>query len=43
MQKNENKVGAQINLIKLAANTTFEFEIDKETEWVKEILLLVEV
>ncbi len=39
MQKNENKVGAQINLIKLAANTTFEFEIDKETEWVKEILL----
>lgn len=39
MQKNDNKVGAQINLIKLPVNTVFEFEFDKETDWVKELLL----
>jgi uncharacterized metal-binding protein YceD (DUF177 family) len=39
MQKHENKVAAQINLIKLPANTVFEFEIDQNTDWVKEILL----
>jgi uncharacterized metal-binding protein YceD (DUF177 family) len=38
MQKNENKVGATINLIKLAANTAFDFEIDQNTDWVLEIL-----
>ena len=38
MQKNENKVDAQINLIKIVANTTFEFEIDQNTDWVKDIL-----
>jgi uncharacterized metal-binding protein YceD (DUF177 family) len=39
MQKNENKVGAQINLIKIPVNTAFEFEIDQDTDWVKEILI----
>ena len=39
MQNNENKVDAQINLIKLAVNTTIEFEIDQTTEWVKDILV----
>lgn len=38
MQKTENKIDAQINLIKIVANTTFEFEIDQSTEWVQEIL-----
>lgn len=38
MQKLDNKVGAQINLIKLPANTAFEFEFDKETDWVKSLL-----
>jgi hypothetical protein len=39
MQKHENKVSAQINLIKLPANTVFEFELDHETDWLKEMLL----
>lgn len=38
MQKHDNKVGAQINLIKLPANSIFEFEFDKETDWVAEML-----
>ena len=37
MQKN-NKVDAEINLIKLAANSKIEFELDQETEWVGNIL-----
>jgi uncharacterized metal-binding protein YceD (DUF177 family) len=39
MQKHDNKVGAQINLIKLPMNTEFEFSFDKETDWVKELLV----
>ena len=39
MQKNESKVGAQINLIKIAPNSVIEFEIDQNTEWVKDILM----
>jgi uncharacterized metal-binding protein YceD (DUF177 family) len=39
MQKHENKVAAQINLIKLPANTVFEFELDEETDWVKDMLI----
>jgi uncharacterized metal-binding protein YceD (DUF177 family) len=39
MQKHENKVSAQINLIKLPANTVYEFDLDQETDWVKEILV----
>jgi uncharacterized metal-binding protein YceD (DUF177 family) len=38
MQKHD-KVGAKINLIKLPTNTTFEFELDQETDWVRELLL----
>lgn len=38
MQKNE-KIAAQINLIKLATNTRFEFSLDKSTDWVRDILL----
>lgn len=39
MQKHENKVGAQINLIKLPMNNIFEFELDQSTDWVREILM----
>ena len=39
MQKQDSKISAQIPLIKLAANAKFEFEFDKTTEWVKEILM----
>lgn len=38
MQKHD-KITTQINLIKLAANQKVEFELDKETEWIKEILI----
>jgi uncharacterized metal-binding protein YceD (DUF177 family) len=38
MQKND-KIGAKINLIKLPANTPIEFELDQDTDWVKEILM----
>jgi uncharacterized metal-binding protein YceD (DUF177 family) len=38
MQKNE-KIGAQINLLKLAANNTMEFEFDQETDWIRDMLL----
>ena len=37
MQKND-KIGAQISLIKLPNNTAFEFDFDQDTDWVKEIL-----
>lgn len=39
MQKQENKVSAQINLIKLPVNNIFEFELDQNTDWIKEILM----
>lgn len=39
MQKHENKVGAQINLIKLPVNNIFEFDLDQSTDWVREILM----
>lgn len=39
MQKHENKVGAQINLIKLPANTIYEFELTQNEDWVREILM----
>jgi uncharacterized metal-binding protein YceD (DUF177 family) len=39
MQKHDNKVAAQINLIKLPLNTRFEFELDSDTDWVKSILM----
>jgi len=38
MQKN-NKVDAEINLIKLPLNTKFEFELDQEIDWVRDILM----
>ena len=38
MQKND-KIGAQISLIKLPNNTPFEFDFDQDTDWVGEILL----
>lgn len=39
MQKHENKVAAQINLIKLPLNQTYEFQLDQNTDWIKDILL----
>jgi uncharacterized metal-binding protein YceD (DUF177 family) len=39
MQNNDNKIGAEINLIKLPSNAVFEFEFDQDTEWVKDILI----
>ncbi len=35
----QDKVGAKINLIKLAANNPIQFELDQETDWVKEFLM----
>jgi uncharacterized metal-binding protein YceD (DUF177 family) len=37
MQKHD-KIGAKINLMKLPLNTGLEFELDQETDWVREIL-----
>lgn len=37
MQKQE-RISAQINLLKLPANNTFEFTLDKTTDWMGEIL-----
>jgi hypothetical protein len=39
MQKQDNKIAAQINLIKLPSNTKYEFVIDQHTSWMQEILL----
>lgn len=39
MQNHDNKVAAQINLIKLPINTAFEFDLDQDTDFVKEILI----
>lgn len=38
MQKHD-KVASKINLIKLASNTKFEFELGQETDWVREMLI----
>ncbi len=38
MQKHE-KIGAQINLLKVAANQTLDFEFDQETDWIKDMLV----
>jgi uncharacterized metal-binding protein YceD (DUF177 family) len=38
MSKNE-KVGAKINLIKLAANNPIPFDLDQETDWVRQFLI----
>lgn len=38
MQKHDNKIAAQINLIKLPTNASFEFDFDETTDWVGEIL-----
>jgi len=35
----QDRVSSQINLIKLPANNPVLFDLDKETEWVKEFLL----
>lgn len=37
MQKQE-RISAQINLLKLPANNVFEFSLDESTDWVAEIL-----
>lgn len=39
MQNNDNKIGAEINLIKLPSNTVFEFEFDQDTDWIRDILI----
>lgn len=37
---NETKVGAKINLIKVAANNPIQFELDQDnTDWVREFLM----
>jgi uncharacterized protein len=38
MQKHE-KIGAEINLLKLAANNTLDFEFEQDTDWIREMLL----
>jgi len=38
MNKND-KISAQINLIKLPLNTEFNFDLDQDTDWVKKFLL----
>jgi hypothetical protein len=35
----QDKIASKINLIKLAANNPIVFELDSETEWVKEFLI----
>ncbi len=35
----QDKIASKINLIKLAANHPIVFELDSETEWVKEFLI----
>ncbi|MFP5386898.1 MAG: YceD family protein [Bacteriovoracia bacterium] len=35
----QDKVGAKINLVKLPSNNPILFELDTETDWVKEFLL----
>lgn len=35
----QDKVGSKINLIKIAANDSIQFELDQETDWVKDFLM----
>lgn len=35
----QDKIGAKINLIKLPANNPLLFELDQETDWVREFLM----
>src|SRR3989338_2198815 len=35
----QDKIGAKINLIKLAANNPIQFELDQDTDWAKEFLM----
>jgi len=39
MNKQENKIGSLINLVKIPANASYEYFFDQNTDWVKEILL----
>lgn len=39
MNKQDKHIGAKINLIKLPANQEIEFELDQDTDWVKEFLV----
>jgi uncharacterized metal-binding protein YceD (DUF177 family) len=39
MNKQDNKIAAQINLIKIPANNEFDFSFDQNTDWIKEILV----
>lgn len=38
MQK-QDRVTSKINLIKLPSNVTYEFELDQETDWVRDLLV----
>lgn len=38
MQKQDNKIAAQINLLKLPANNKFEFDLDQSVDWIKDLL-----
>ena len=38
MQKHE-KIGAQINLLKVVANQTLDFEFEQDVDWIKEMLV----
>lgn len=38
MQNNE-KIGAQISLLKLAANNTIVFDFEQDTDWVRDMLI----
>ncbi|HXH76370.1 MAG TPA: YceD family protein [Bacteriovoracaceae bacterium] len=39
MQNLDNKIAPQINLIKLAANNKYEFDLDESLDWIKGMLL----
>lgn len=39
MNKQDKHIGAKINLIKLPANQEIEFELDQDTDWVKDFLV----
>lgn len=38
MQKQESKIAAQINLLKLPANSKYEIELNQSTDWVNNLL-----
>ena len=35
----QDKIGSKINLIKLPSNTSIQFELDAEVDWVRDFLL----